>query len=170
MGADGTRGGKPADRHPHVSARDRIERSSGSSDNPRAHAVVQHADDPFVTPTMAKYVADHIPDATYVELPGRNMYHHFVEPDWRASFQEVAEFLTGDQADIADDRVLATVLFTDIVDSTRRAAESATATGTPGSVRSAAMTSAGSPCTSARGWAPWPDRTTCSCPARCTTS
>jgi pimeloyl-ACP methyl ester carboxylesterase len=33
--------------------------------------VVQHADDPFVTPTMAKYVADHIPDATYVELPGR---------------------------------------------------------------------------------------------------
>ncbi len=112
--------------------------------------VVQHADDPFVTPTMARYVADHIPDATHVELPGRNMYH-FVEPDWRASFQEVAEFLTGDQADVADDRVLATVLFTDIVDSTRRAAESATATGTPGSVRSAAMTSAGSPCTSARG-------------------
>ena len=72
---------------------------------------------------MAKYVADHIPDATYVELPGRNMYHHFVESDWRASFQEVAEFLTGDQADVADDRVLATVLFTDIVDSTRRAAE-----------------------------------------------
>jgi class 3 adenylate cyclase/pimeloyl-ACP methyl ester carboxylesterase len=84
--------------------------------------VVQHADDPFVTPTMAKYVADHIPDAKYVELPGRNMYH-FVEPDWRASFQEVAEFLTGHQPDVADDRVLATVLFTDIVDSTHRAAE-----------------------------------------------
>ena len=42
---------------------------------------------------------------------------------WRASFQEIAEFLTGQQADVADDRVLATVLFTDIVDSTRRAAE-----------------------------------------------
>ena len=54
-------------------------------------------------------------------VPGRNLYH-FVEP-WRASFQEIAEFLTGDQADVADDRVLATVLFTDIVDSTRRAAE-----------------------------------------------
>ena len=38
-------------------------------------------------------------------------------------FQEIAEFLTGHQADVADDRVLATVLFTDIVDSTRRAAE-----------------------------------------------
>ena len=48
--------------------------------------------------------------------------YHFVEP-WRESFQEIAEFLTGQQADVADDRVLATVLFTDIVDSTRRAAE-----------------------------------------------
>ena len=83
--------------------------------------VVQHADDPLITPAMGKYVADHIPGAKYVELPGRNMYH-FVEP-WRESFQEVAEFLTGHQADVADDRVLATVLFTDIVDSTRRAAE-----------------------------------------------
>ncbi len=48
--------------------------------------------------------------------------YHFVEP-WRASFQEIYEFLTGEQAQVADDRVLATVLFTDIVNSTRRAAE-----------------------------------------------
>ena len=84
--------------------------------------VVQHADDPFIPPAKGKYIAEHIPDAKYVELPGRNMYH-FVEPGWRASFQEIAEFLTGHQAEVADDRVLATVLFTDIVDSTRRAAE-----------------------------------------------
>src|SRR6202000_2183811 len=32
-------------------------------------------------------------------------------------------FITGQQAEVADDRVLATVLFTDIVDSTRRAAD-----------------------------------------------
>jgi class 3 adenylate cyclase len=83
--------------------------------------VVHHADDPLLPPVLGKYVADHIPDAKYVELPGRNI-HHFVEP-WRPSFQEIAEFLTGHQADMADDRVLATVLFTDIVDSTRRAAE-----------------------------------------------
>ena len=83
--------------------------------------VVQHADDPLIPPEWGKYVADHISGAKYVELPGRNVYH-FVEP-WRASFQEIAEFLTGQQADVADDRVLATVLFTDIVDSTRRAAE-----------------------------------------------
>jgi class 3 adenylate cyclase len=70
---------------------------------------------------MGKDVADHISGAKYVELPGRNIFH-LVEP-WRDSFQEIAEFLTGHQADVADDRVLATVLFTDIVDSTRRAAE-----------------------------------------------
>jgi len=45
-----------------------------------------------------------------------------VEP-WRESFREIYEFLTGHQAEVAEDRVLATVLFTDIVDSTRRAAE-----------------------------------------------
>jgi class 3 adenylate cyclase len=83
--------------------------------------VVQHADDPIVVPAIGKDVADHIPGAKYIELPGRNVYH-FVEP-WRDSFREIAEFLTGQQADVADDRVLATVLFTDIVDSTRRAAE-----------------------------------------------
>jgi class 3 adenylate cyclase len=83
--------------------------------------VVQHADNPLLPPASGRYIADHISGAKYVELPGRNMYH-FVEP-WRSSFQEIAQFLTGQQADVADDRVLATVLFTDIVDSTRRAAE-----------------------------------------------
>jgi class 3 adenylate cyclase len=83
--------------------------------------VVQHTDDLWIPPALGKYLADHIPDAKYVEVPGRNMYH-FVEP-WRPSFQEIAAFLTGKQADVADDRVLATVLFTDIVDSTRRVAE-----------------------------------------------
>jgi class 3 adenylate cyclase len=83
--------------------------------------VVQHADDPFILAAWGKDVADHISGAKYVELPGRNV-HHFVEP-WRASFQEIYEFLTGHQAEVADDRVLATVLFTDIVDSTRRAAD-----------------------------------------------
>jgi class 3 adenylate cyclase len=81
--------------------------------------VLQHTDSLF-QPEGAKYVADHISGAKYVELAGRNVYH-FVDP-WRPSFQEIAEFLTGHRAEVADDRVLATVLFTDIVDSTRRAA------------------------------------------------
>jgi class 3 adenylate cyclase len=83
--------------------------------------VLQHTDNQFIPPAQGKYVAEHISGAKYVELPGRNMYH-FVEP-WRDSFQEIAQFLTGHQLEVADDRVLATVLFTDIVDSTRRAAE-----------------------------------------------
>jgi class 3 adenylate cyclase len=83
--------------------------------------VLHHADDPFIPPEWDRDIADRISGAKYVELPGRNVFH-FVEP-WRQSFQEIAEFLTGHQAEVADDRVLATVLFTDIVDSTRRAAE-----------------------------------------------
>jgi class 3 adenylate cyclase/pimeloyl-ACP methyl ester carboxylesterase len=84
--------------------------------------VVHHSDDMFIPPSRGRDVANQVPGAKYVELPGRNMYH-IVEPGWRASFQEIHEFLTGHQAEVADDRVLATVLFTDIVDSTRRAAE-----------------------------------------------
>jgi class 3 adenylate cyclase/pimeloyl-ACP methyl ester carboxylesterase len=83
--------------------------------------VVQHSANAFIPPGRGEYVADQIPGAKYVELPGRNMYH-FVEP-WRDSFQVIAEFLTGHQAEVEDDRVLGTVLFTDIVDSTRTAAE-----------------------------------------------
>jgi class 3 adenylate cyclase/pimeloyl-ACP methyl ester carboxylesterase len=83
--------------------------------------VLQHTDDPFIPPAQGRYLGDHISGAKYVELPGRNMYH-FVEP-WRDSFQDIAAFVTGHQAEVADDRVLATVLFTDIVDSTRRAAQ-----------------------------------------------
>jgi class 3 adenylate cyclase len=83
--------------------------------------VLHHTDCVVIPPAKGKYIAEHIPDAKYVEVPGRNWYH-IVEP-WRESFQEVAQFLTGQQPEVADDRVLATVLFTDIVDSTRRAAE-----------------------------------------------
>jgi class 3 adenylate cyclase len=83
--------------------------------------VIHHSDDPIFPPAMGKYIADHISGAKYVELAGCNVLH-LVEP-WRPSFQEIAKFLTGHQAEVADDRVLATVLFTDIVDSTRRAAE-----------------------------------------------
>lgn len=83
--------------------------------------IIHHTDDIVIPRDWGKYVADHIPAARYVELPGSNLIH-VVEP-WRESFREIAEFLTGGQPEVADDRVLATVLFTDIVDSTRRAAE-----------------------------------------------
>jgi len=50
------------------------------------------------------------------ELPGRNIYHLLRRNRGAESFQHVAEFITGERPDVADDRVLATVLFTDIVD------------------------------------------------------
>ena len=54
--------------------------------------VIHHTDDPFIPSEWGKDVADRIPGATYVALPGSNL-NHFYEPDWRASFQEIAAFL-----------------------------------------------------------------------------
>jgi class 3 adenylate cyclase len=87
----------------------------------RVPTLVLHHRNSLFRSEWGRYLADHIPGAKFVELPGRNVFH-FVEP-WRESFREIAAFLTGHQPDVVDDRVLATVLFTDIVDSTRRAAE-----------------------------------------------
>jgi class 3 adenylate cyclase len=67
------------------------------------------------------YIAEQIPGARFVELPGDD--HLPWAGDWQALVGEIEEFLTGERG-IADvDRVLATVMFTDIVGSTERAAE-----------------------------------------------
>jgi class 3 adenylate cyclase len=84
--------------------------------------VLHNANDAIYTAERGRYIAEHIRDAKYVELPGRN-FNLCVEPDWRRCFEEISEFLTGTRGATDEDRVLATVLFTDIVDSTRRAAE-----------------------------------------------
>jgi pimeloyl-ACP methyl ester carboxylesterase len=52
--------------------------------------VLHRTDDPFIAPEWGRDVADRIPGAKYVGLPGRNMLH-YVEP-WRDSFQEIAQF------------------------------------------------------------------------------
>jgi class 3 adenylate cyclase len=69
---------------------------------------------------MGRYLAEHIPGATYVELPGADWYPPFVDAE--PILDRIGEFLTGDRPEPADDRVLATVLFTDIVGSTDTAA------------------------------------------------
>ncbi len=66
-----------------------------------------------------RYLAREIPGARYVELPGADHLPWF-EPD--RAIGEIREFLTGRRVPITSDRVLATVLFTDIVGSTDRAA------------------------------------------------
>ena len=88
--------------------------------------VLHRVGDPRITVDAGRYVADHIPGAKYVELPGID--HNFLLTGERDMADRVAgeieEFLTGSRSsDIEVDRVLSTVLFTDIVDSTKRAAE-----------------------------------------------
>jgi class 3 adenylate cyclase len=68
----------------------------------------------------ARFLARTIPGARYVELPGEDHVPWF-EPD--ATLAEIREFLTGRREARSPDRVLATVLFTDLVRSTERAAE-----------------------------------------------
>ncbi|HVE74341.1 MAG TPA: adenylate/guanylate cyclase domain-containing protein [Mycobacteriales bacterium] len=84
--------------------------------------VLHHDQDRVCPPALGRYIAENIPGATYVEIPGRNHYL-FVDP-WREPFAEILAFVTGTRGEpLQEDRVLATVLFTDIVESTRRAAE-----------------------------------------------
>jgi pimeloyl-ACP methyl ester carboxylesterase len=70
---------------------------------------------------QGRYLAEHIPGAKLIELAGED--HFWWVGDTEAIVNEIAEFLTGERPPAESERVLATVLFTDIVDSTRRAAE-----------------------------------------------
>jgi class 3 adenylate cyclase len=72
-------------------------------------------------PAHGRYLADHISGARLVELPGSDAQLYGEDPD--AVLDVVEEFLTGVPPVVAPDRVLATVLFTDLVDSTGRAAK-----------------------------------------------
>jgi hypothetical protein len=72
----------------------------------RPNAVISHR--------QSRYVADHIPGAKSVELGQASRDLDILDP--------VEEFVTGRLAEVAVDRVLTTVLFTDIVDSTAWAA------------------------------------------------
>jgi class 3 adenylate cyclase len=67
-----------------------------------------------------RYLADHIADARFVELPGADGPIFWETPD--LALRHVEEFLTGVSSRPEARRVLATVLFTDIVGSTERAA------------------------------------------------
>jgi pimeloyl-ACP methyl ester carboxylesterase len=83
--------------------------------------VLHHADSPAIPAAGGKLMAELIPGARYVELPGRDHLPGAGDPEAVAG--EIEEFLTGARAGAQSERVLATVLFTDIVGSTDRAAE-----------------------------------------------
>jgi class 3 adenylate cyclase len=69
----------------------------------------------------AKYIAEHIPRARLVQLEGQDFPKWLGDQD--AVVREVREFVTGVRHDPEPNRVLATLLFTDIVRSTEKAAE-----------------------------------------------
>jgi class 3 adenylate cyclase len=83
--------------------------------------VMHRRDDTFIRIEHSHYLAEHIPDAKYVELEGSE--NLFSIGDFEAWLGEVEEFLTGRRHEREPDRMLATVLFTDICDSTKTAAE-----------------------------------------------
>jgi class 3 adenylate cyclase len=69
----------------------------------------------------AREFAGLIPGAEYREIPGEDLLFYTFDPDVFAD--AVEEFVTGSRPAAVTQRVLATVLFTDLVDSTRRASE-----------------------------------------------
>jgi pimeloyl-ACP methyl ester carboxylesterase/class 3 adenylate cyclase len=88
----------------------------------RAPALVIHRrGDRAVSVVHGRYLAEHLPGARYIELDGDDHFWHVGDSD--AVLSAIEEFLTGAPArPVEADRVLATVMFTDVVDSTTRAA------------------------------------------------
>ncbi len=87
--------------------------------------VAHQTGDPWVVIEQGRYLADHIAGATFLELPGEG--HMLAEENIDRYLREVRAFLetawAGGWPETEPDRVLATVLFTDIVGSTALAAE-----------------------------------------------
>jgi class 3 adenylate cyclase len=82
--------------------------------------VLHRAGNRFIPVARGRELADHIAGARFVEVAGED--HLFHAGDIDAMLGEIEEFLTGVRSLPEVDRVLATVLFTDIVGSTERAA------------------------------------------------
>jgi class 3 adenylate cyclase len=82
--------------------------------------VVHRAGDRAIIAGHGRYIAEHIAGARYVELPGEEHVPFMGDQD--ALLDEVREFLTGERPAREADRVLTTILFCDIADSTGHAA------------------------------------------------
>src|SRR5829696_3425159 len=83
--------------------------------------VIHKTGDTRVSVEAGRFLGSSIPGAKYVELPGCD--HVLWVGDVDRIADEIEEFLTGSRSEVEPDRVLATVMFTDIVDSTKRASE-----------------------------------------------
>ena len=83
--------------------------------------ILHRRNDRAVNVRAARWLAEQIEDSRFVELEGEDHFPWVGNSD--AALEAIEEFLTGVRPGPAPERVLATVLFTDIVDSTRRATE-----------------------------------------------
>jgi class 3 adenylate cyclase len=81
--------------------------------------VLHKADDILVGAAQGRYAAEHIPGARYIEMEG--VSHYIAEEDVDRTVDLTLEFVTGSAPAEEAERVLATVLFTDIVASTEKA-------------------------------------------------
>jgi len=82
--------------------------------------VMHRADNRYILASGGRYIAEHVDGAVYRELAGDDSL--FFAGDQDASLGEIEAFLTGTRSAPEHDRVLATVLFTDVVSSTQQVA------------------------------------------------
>jgi class 3 adenylate cyclase len=83
--------------------------------------VINRTEDRVVSVEGSRFLAEQIPGSRHLEFPGVD-HLPFVGDNAGDIADAIEEFLTGSRAPVAVDRVLATVLFTDIVGSTEKAA------------------------------------------------
>ncbi len=86
-----------------------------------APTLIMHRDNPDFTPIAnGRYLAEHIAGSRFVELPGGDALYWV--GDTAPMLDEIEEFITGVRGGFGAERVLTTIMFTDIVGSTERAA------------------------------------------------
>jgi len=82
--------------------------------------ILHRRDSIFVPPQHGRYLAERIPHSNYIALPGADTLYWVGSTD--ELLDEIEEFVTGVRGGTGGDRLLATILFTDFVGSTERAA------------------------------------------------
>ena len=83
--------------------------------------IIHRTEDATISVEGGRFLAEHIPGASYMELPGKD-HLPLIGDNADEIADAIEEFLTGSRPLVTIDRVLATVLFTDIVGSTEKAA------------------------------------------------
>jgi class 3 adenylate cyclase len=98
----------------HCDVRDTLERITAPT------LVLHRVDSEFCPVANGRYIAEHIAGSHFVELPGEDALYWV--GDTAPMLDEIEEFVTGVRGSFGAERVLTTIMFTDIVGSTQRAA------------------------------------------------